>query len=247
MEFQKVSLNCDMGESFGIWQMGCDEEVMPWIDLANIACGFHASDPSVMSDTVQLAIQHRVKIGAHPGYPDLQGFGRRSVKCSTEEITQLVTYQVGALDAICRLHGAQVKYIKPHGALYNDMMKDPSIFHAIVKVARLFSVPLMILASSDNSAYLEMADKYNVPLLFEAFADRSYLDNGLLAPRNHPRAVYKNSDDIFHQVMQIAKYSSVNTVSGQKIQIQADTVCIHGDNEHSIAAIRKIKEALMTL
>lgn len=247
MDIEHLTLNCDMGESFGAWSMGADIEVMPWVDMANIACGFHASDPNIMAKTIQLALHHNVAIGAHPSYNDIQGFGRRSIACSEIEITRLVLYQVGALDALCQLHGSKISYIKPHGALYNDMMKDPSIFEAIVNAAQVYSVPLMILASANNSFYLEIADKYNIPLLFEAFADRTYQDNGLLSPRNHPKAILKNTDDIFHQVMQIANYGSVSTISGKKITIQADTICIHGDNESSIAIVRKLKEALMTL
>ena len=244
MEFEKLTLNCDMGESFGAWKMGADPEVMPWVDMANIACGFHASDPNVMSNTIQLALKHDVTIGAHPGYYDLQVFGRRSLNYSESEITHSVLYQVGALDALCRLYKTKISYIKPHGALYNDMMKDPAIFKAIARAAQVYSVPLMILATSNNAIYLDMADQFNVPLLFEAFADRTYQDNGMLSPRSHPKAILKNIDDIYHQVMQIAKYSSVTTISGQKISIQADTICIHGDNEYSIASVRKLKEAL---
>lgn len=247
MGLDKLTINCDMGESFGAWTMGDDEEVMPWIDMANIACGFHASDPNVMSKTIQLALKHQVKIGAHPSYFDLQGFGRRSIPHTPSEITQLVLYQVGALQALAEYNGATVNYIKPHGALYNDMMRSPAIFNAIAKAAQVYSMPLMILATAENSHYLDMADNFNVPLLFEAFADRTYTDSGQLSPRDHPKAVLTNSDDIYHQVMQLAKYGSVTTISGQKLDVQADTVCIHGDNPHSIACIRMIKASLAKL
>ncbi|MDV7103521.1 5-oxoprolinase subunit PxpA [Vibrio sp. TH_r3] len=247
MHSDQLTINCDMGESFGIWTLGEDHNVMPWIDMANIACGFHASDPNVMSDTIQLAKQHKVKIGAHPGYLDIQGFGRRSIPHSDKEITNLILYQVGAIKALADLHGTTVDYIKPHGALYNDMMRSTSTFKAIAKAAQVYSLPLMILASADNSQYLELADGFNVPLLFEAFADRTYSDNGQLSPRDHPQSVLTNSDDIYYQVMQIAKYGSVTTVTGQKLDIQADTVCIHGDNPYSIACIQKIKQSLTTL
>ncbi|WP_117233991.1 5-oxoprolinase subunit PxpA [Vibrio maerlii] len=237
-------LNCDLGESYGSWKMGEDEEVMPWIDLANIACGFHASDPSIMHSTIRLAIEHKVKIGAHPSYHDLQGFGRRSIPHSSEEITQLVIYQVGALKALCDFEGVQLEYIKPHGALYNDMMRDTSVFHAICLAASSFNLPLMVLAKPDNQNYLDIADQYDVPLLFEAFADRSYTDSGSLAPRSHPNAVLKNSDDIVNQVMELAKFGVVHTLSGNRINLDADTLCVHGDNPESIALIQRIRRAL---
>ncbi|MDB1126292.1 5-oxoprolinase subunit PxpA [Vibrio algarum] len=247
MSIEQLSINCDMGESFGIWKMGEDEEVMPWVDMANIACGFHASDPNIMSQTIQLALKYNVKIGAHPSYNDTQGFGRRSIAHTESEITHLMLYQIGAIKAIAALHEATVEYVKPHGALYNDMMRSPVIFKAIARAAQIYALPLMILSTSENEQYLEMADDFNVPLLFEAFADRSYLDNGQLTPRDHPKAVLHNSDDIYYQVMQIAKYGSVTTVSGQQLPIQADTICIHGDNPHSIVSIRKIKESIANL
>ena len=247
MSIEQLSINCDMGESFGLWQMGEDEEVMPWIDMANIACGFHASDPNIMSQTIQLALKHSVKIGAHPSYNDIQGFGRRSIAHTEAEITHLVLYQLGAIKALAELHQAKVEYVKPHGALYNDMMRSPAIFRAIAKAAQVYSLPLMILSTSENQQYLEMADDFNVPLLFEAFADRTYSDNGQLSPRDHPKAVIHNSDDIYYQVMQIAKYGSVTTVTGQPLAVQADTVCIHSDNPHSIACIRKIRESIANL
>lgn len=247
MSIEQLLINCDMGESFGIWQMGEDDEVMPWIDMANIACGFHASDPNIMSQTIQLAKKHNVKIGAHPSYYDIQGFGRRSIAHSEKEITHLMLYQIGALKALAALHEAKIEYVKPHGALYNDMMRSPIIFKAVAKAAQIYSLPLVILSTSENELHLDMADTYNVPLLFEAFADRTYLDNGQLSPRDHPKAILHNSDDIFYQVMQIAKYGSVTTVSGQQLSIQADTICIHGDNPHSIASVRKIRESIAKL
>lgn len=247
MGVERLSINCDMGESYGIWNMGEDSEVMPWIDMANIACGYHASDPNIMSQTILLALRNNVKIGAHPSYHDTQGFGRRSIAHTETEITHLVLYQIGALKALAALHNATVEYIKPHGALYNDMMRSPAVFKAIAKAAQVYALPLMILSTSENSQYLEMADDYNVPLLFEAFADRTYSDNGQLSTRDHPKSVLQNSDDIYYQAMQIVKYGSVTTITGQQLKIQADTICIHGDNPHSIACIRKIKESITNL
>lgn len=137
-------LNCDIGESFGAWRMGLDAEVMPFIDCANIACGFHASDPQIMRRTVALATQHDVRIGAHPAYPDLVGFGRRSMACSPDEVENMLLYQIGALDGICRAEGTQVRYVKPHGALYNDMMRQPELLRAVMSAIAAYapSLPL---------------------------------------------------------------------------------------------------------
>jgi len=237
-------LNCDMGESYGSWKMGNDPAVMPHIDMANIACGFHASDPIIMSNTIRLAVAHDVKIGAHPSYPDLQGFGRRSISMPPEEITAMMIYQVGALKALCESHNTEVTYIKPHGALYNDMQTDLTVFEAVVDATSSFDVPLMTLAVTDNQALLDIADKYNVPLLFEAFADRRYQANGLLAPRSLQDAVIDNRDDLLSQVQQIIRYNKVRTIDGFLIPLEADTICVHGDNDESISLIQDIRDLI---
>ncbi|MBD1559026.1 5-oxoprolinase subunit PxpA [Vibrio sp. S9_S30] len=247
MTKERLKLNCDMGESFGTWKMGLDEEVMPWVDMANIACGFHASDPDVMSNTLKIAKIHSVKIGAHPGYNDLVGFGRRSIPMTQDQIVHSVVYQVGALTALASLNDVHLDYIKPHGALYNDMMQNEDVFVGVLAAAENFSLPVMILAAADNSRYLDLADRFNVPLLFEAFADRAYQDNGLLVPRSQPNAVHHKEDDIFHQVMQLAKYGSITSENGNVIPIEADTVCVHGDNPESVAMVQRIAQGLRSL
>ncbi len=244
MKKRAITLNCDMGESFGIWRMGNDESVMPWVDMANIACGFHASDPHVMSRTIDLAIQHDVQIGAHPSYPDIQGFGRRSMSFSEEEICELLIYQIGALKALCESKNAEISYVKPHGALYNDMMANEHIFRAVADAVSCFNVPLMILASDNNQRYLDIADNYDVPLLFEAFADRTYLANGKLTPRTMPNAVLQSEEAILSQVKQIADYGKVTSSDGFVVEIEADTICVHGDNEAAIELIAKIRSLL---
>lgn len=243
---QQLTLNCDMGESYGPWQMGADEEVMPYVDMANIACGFHASDPNVMQSTITLANMNDVEIGAHPGYPDIQGFGRRTLAMTGDEITNMIVYQVGALQALCRAQHTNISYIKPHGALYNDMMSNDSTFRSVVKAAALFKVPLMILASQENEKYLEIADDFDVPLLFEAFADRLYQDDGMLTPRTQPNAVLKSEQAILEQVRTLAESGRVKTASGSYILLEADTICVHGDNDESIALIQKIRQSLYT-
>lgn len=247
MTKERLKLNCDMGESFGSWSKGLDEDVMPWVDMANIACGFHASDPDVMSKTLKLARSYSVKVGAHPGYHDLIGFGRRTIPMTQDQIVHSIVYQVGALKSLASLNDLHLDYIKPHGALYNDMMQNESVFIGILAAAENFSLPVMILASSDNTRYLDLADQFNVPLLFEAFADRAYQDNGLLVPRSKPNAVHHKEEDIFYQVMQLAKYGSITSENGNAIQIEADTVCVHGDNPESIAMVQRIAQGLQSL
>lgn len=182
---RRILLNCDMGESFGAWRMGDDVHSMPLVDQANLACGFHAGDPLTMLRAVELAVRHGVSIGAHPAYPDLSGFGRRSLACSAEEVHAMVLYQIGALDAFCRSLGTQVAYVKPHGALYNDLVGDDELLRAVLDACAAYrkGLPLMVLALADNGRELELADEADVPLLFEAFADRAYLPDGRLAPR----------------------------------------------------------------
>ena len=246
-----MKLNCDMGESFGAWIMGNDASVMPWINMANIACGFHASDPNVMATTVALAQQYNVMIGAHPGYQDKEGFGRRHIPHTLDEIRHSIAYQVGALDALCALHETQVVYVKPHGALYNDMMKDPDLFEAIVlTVSKLnFSRPhplsLMILSGAKNTAYSQIAQQYGVTLLFEAFADRAYTPDGFLVPRTEPNAVHHHPDLIKAQVLQLAQ-GKVKTTCGKLLSLPVDTICVHGDNPESIATIKELSQLLNT-
>ncbi len=244
MTKRSISLNCDMGESFGHWVMGNDAQVMPHIDMASIACGFHASDPQIMSKTVQLALSYDVQIGAHPSYPDRQGFGRRSIPMSADEITNMLIYQIGALKALCESHNAELRYVKPHGALYNDMQTNLTVFEAVLDAVSSFDLPLMTLAITDNQPLLDLADRYDVPLLFEAFADRRYQVNGQLASRTNSDAVLTSPDDILSQAQQIALYGKVRTIDGFTIPLEVDTICVHGDNPQSISVIEQIKHML---
>ncbi|WP_392339364.1 5-oxoprolinase subunit PxpA [Moritella marina] len=241
-----MKLNCDMGESFGHWQLGMDDAVMPHIDMANIACGFHASDPLIMQQTVALAKQYDVAVGAHPGYPDLVGFGRRHMQCTTDEIQALILYQIGALAAFCQQQDISLSYVKPHGALYNDMMQDDAILVAILKGIAAFSanLPLMLMAQADNSHNESLAAQFEVPLLFEAFADRRYTDSGALQDRRQAGAVFTQQSQVMNQAIQIAEHGFVTSNTGKLIQLNADTLCVHGDNAQSIAAIAQIKSAI---
>ncbi|HZJ95752.1 MAG TPA: 5-oxoprolinase subunit PxpA [Thiopseudomonas sp.] len=242
----KLRLNADVGESFGAWTMGNDQALMPLVDLANIACGFHASDPDTMRATVQLATQHGVTIGAHPAYPDLVGFGRRSMACTPQQVENLIIYQVGALAAICRAEAASLHYVKPHGALYNDMAKDHQLLAAVMRGVAAFdpNLTLVVPAALDPKPILELAGEHGLQLWFEVFADRSYHQDGSLVARGVPGAVHHEQSRIVEQAIQFAQGLAIQTVEGSEIHLQADTLCVHGDNEASILAAQAIRTAL---
>lgn len=239
-------LNCDMGESFGTWRLGQDEEAMPLIDQANLACGFHAGDPLNIQRSVALAVAHDVRIGAHPAYPDLAGFGRRHLSCSPEEVQALVLYQIGALDAFCRAAGTQVSYVKPHGALYNDMVTDDALLEAVLAACAAYreGLPLMVLAQADNRRERRLAAAAGVPLLFEAFADRAYQADGHLLSRRLPGAVHQDSQRILSQALAIARGQSFPDCNGNRLHLKADSLCVHGDNPESLSVLRQLRTAL---
>jgi len=237
-----IKLNCDLGESFGSWTLGQDAQAMQHIDQANIACGFHAGDPSVMKQTLLLAKEHNVIVGAHPGYPDIVGFGRRSMKCTEAEIISLMHYQIAALDGMAKIEGMEIVYVKPHGALYNDMMADANIRLAIIKAVASYYKPLILMlqATADIGEHRAQAKKYGVTLYAEAFADRCYDDDGSLLKRTEKGAVL-NQDEILKQVAQLKQSGTVTTVSGNSIALNPDSLCVHGDNKSGVAAMVKIK------
>lgn len=246
---KRLLLNCDIGESFGAWTMGLDAEVMPYIDCANVACGFHASDPQIMRRTVALAVQHHVKIGAHPAYPDLVGFGRRSMACSPDEVENMLLYQIGALDGICRAEGTQVRYVKPHGALYNDMMRNPELLRGVMRAVRGYatSLPLMLMSTRDTGAAQAMADEMGISLWFEAFADRAYDPAGMLVSRTQPGAVHHDAEIVTAQALALARGEPLTASDGSALTLRVDTLCVHGDNAASIAAVQRIRQALEAL
>ncbi|WP_296220136.1 5-oxoprolinase subunit PxpA, partial [Pseudomonas sp. UBA2684] len=234
------------GESFGAWTMGDDSHAMPLVDQANLACGFHAADPLTMQRTVALAVAHGVRIGAHPAYPDVVGFGRRQMACSPEEVTALVLYQLGALEAFCRAAGVQVAYVKPHGALYNDLVRDDALLAAVLEACASYrkGLPLMVLALTDNSRELRLADEADVPLMFEAFADRAYLADGQLAPRRLSGAVHHDPQRILEQALAIAQGEPFPDIDGKPLRLSADSLCVHGDNAESLAVLRRLRALL---
>ncbi len=240
-----MKLNCDLGESFGAWTMGLDSEVMPHIDQANIACGFHGGDPLVMQKTLALAKRFKVSVGAHPSYPDLVGFGRRSMNCTTEEIIALIHYQVAALEGLANVQGVPIDYVKPHGALYNDMMQKPEVLDAILTALAQYpkKLALMLQATPDIDDYKSQANKLGIIIYSEAFADRCYDDEGRLLARSQPGAVL-GKEAIFAQVKQLSTQGTVTTISGKILKLSVDSLCVHGDNLAGVQAIREIKELL---
>jgi UPF0271 protein len=235
-------LNCDLGESFGSWTMGLDEEVMPHIDQANIACGFHAGDPLTMRATLALAARHGVSIGAHPAYPDLVGFGRRSMDLSADELIATLHYQVAALEGMALSQGLELAYVKPHGALYNDMMAKPGVRAAILQALQSYHrpLPLMLQATPAARQHRMEAEALGLRMLFEAFADRCYDDDGSLLSRRKPGAVH-NRERMLAQVEQLQNEGTVTTVGGKRLPLQADTLCVHGDNLEGVQAIQAIR------
>ena len=244
-----INLNADLGESYGAWRMGDDAALLKVVGAANIACGFHAGDPLIMQRSVALAVRHGVAIGAHPSYPDLQGFGRRHLSCSPEDVTALVLYQLGALGAFCRAAGTQLAYVKPHGALYNDLVRDDALLMAVLVACAAYrpGLPLMVLALADNGRERQLAEAAGVPLLFEAFADRAYLADGQLVPRRLAGAVHQDPERILAQALAIAGGEPFADIDGRPLRLQADSLCVHGDNAESLAVLRRLRAQLDAL
>jgi UPF0271 protein len=237
-----------MGESYGVYTMGMDDAIMPYIDMVNLACGFHAGDPLTMHASIKLAKKHKVEIGAHPAYPDLVGFGRREMKCSTEEIVAMVLYQCGALDGISKSEGVKVSYLKPHGALYNTMMKDMEVFKAICKAVLMYEadIKLMILSTSKNHIFKEIAQRYKVSLLYEVFADRAYTDEGYLLQRSEKNAVFTKKEEILQRATLLQEKGCIKTITGRYIELEADTLCMHSDTPNALELIKFLHTLLHT-
>ncbi|WP_082087883.1 LamB/YcsF family protein [Domibacillus indicus] len=239
----KIDINCDMGESFGAYKIGRDEEIMPYITSANIACGFHAGDPDVMKKTVHLAMEHNVKMGAHPGFQDLAGFGRRNMTLSPEEVYSLVVYQIGALQAFVSIEGTVLHHVKPHGALYNMAASDEAMASAIAKAVKDVDASL-ILYGLAGSKLIQAGQKAGLKTASEVFADRTYTREGMLTPRRLSNALIEDSEEAAAQVIRMAKEKKVRATDGIDVMIQADTVCIHGDGSHALSFARLIRTKL---
>jgi UPF0271 protein len=238
-----VDLNCDLGESFGTYRIGNDAEMLEVVTSANIACGFHAGDPTVMRKTVQLAFEKNVAIGAHPGLPDLVGFGRRVMEVSAAEAYDMVVYQVGALAAFVQAEGGVLHHVKPHGALYNMAAVNKALAEAIAEA--IYKVaPRAVVYGLAGSELIKAGERLGLATANEVFADRTYQQDGTLTSRRLPNALLSNQTEAVQQVLRMVKEGKVRSQQGVDISILADTICIHGDGPHALAFARHIREAL---
>lgn len=240
---KRVDLNCDLGESFGRYKLGLDDEVIPFISSANVACGYHASDPEVMAKTVAIASKYSVGIGAHPGLPDLMGFGRRNMAVSSSEARAYMLYQLGALYGFCKANGIRMSHVKPHGALYNMAAKDAKLAYALCEAVKAFDPSLIFLGLS-GSEMIKAAEKTGLRAASEVFADRAYEEDGTLVARNREGSMITDEDQAIARVVRMVTEGKVTAVTGKDIEIRADSVCVHGDGEKALAFVRRIRKAL---
>ena len=238
-----IDLNCDMGESFGAWTMGNDETLMNYISSANIACGFHAGDATIMRKTAEMAIKKGVAIGAHPGFPDLQGFGRRNMQLNAQEVYDICVYQIGAMLNITNALGAKLHHVKPHGALYNMAAKDAALAQAIAR-AMHDSDPNLILYGLSGSLLITEAEKIGLQTASEVFADRTYQPDGNLTPRTQANALIEDTKTAVAQVIRMIKEQKVIAIDGNEVALKANTVCIHGDGAHAASFAKALNEKL---
>lgn len=238
-----IDLNCDMGEGFGVYKLGFDEEIMPYVSSINVACGFHASDPSNIWNTVRLAGRLGVAVGAHPSYPDLVGFGRRPMAADPDQIKADVIYQVGAVLAFCRAEGVPLQHVKPHGALYNAAEKDLSVALAVAEAIKAVD-PGMFMVCLANSAMVTAAGKTGLLYVEEAFADRAYTAGGTLVPRRQEGAVIHDVDRVAARVVSMVRDRRVVTIDGGWLDIEPHTVCVHGDTPGAASMVKAIGESL---
>lgn len=238
-----IDLNSDLGESYGAYTIGNDQEVLKYISSANIACGFHAGDYNVLMETVKRAAGLGVSIGAHPGFPDLAGFGRRDMSMSPEEIYNLVVYQLGAIQAAATVYWSHVHHVKPHGALYNLASKDVVVATAIAEAVYAVN-PKFVLFGLAGSELVRAGEKVGLRVAQEVFADRTYQPDGTLTPRSHANAMIHDADLAVERVLRMVTEGKVTAVDGQDISIQADTVCVHGDEPEALEFVRKLRAKL---
>ncbi|MDM8533172.1 5-oxoprolinase subunit PxpA [Clostridiaceae bacterium HSG29] len=240
----RIDLNSDLGESFGNYKIGMDDEIIKVVSSVNIACGWHAGDPNVMDRTVKKAIENNVAIGCHPGFPDLMGFGRREMKVSPYELKNYVKYQIGALKAFVDSEGGTMQHVKPHGAMYNMAAKDENYANAIAEAVYEVDSNL-ILMGSYGSKMIESAKKIGLKTANEVFADRAYQKDGTLVPRSMDGAVIHDTEKAINQVMQMIQHNTVTAITGETIEIHADSICVHGDNIKAVEFVKEIKKRLI--
>lgn len=239
----KIDLNCDMGESFGRYKVGMDEEIIKYVTSANIGCGFHGGDPVVMRNTVKMARENKVGIGAHPGFPDLMGFGRRNMDVTVGEVQSYILYQLGSLYAFARAEGEELQHVKPHGALYNMMVKDQKLSRTVMEAIAEFDRNLIVLALAD-SMMIDIAEKAGLKVASEAFADRAYNPDGTLVSRKLPNAVITDHEEVLGRVIRMVKEQKIECVNGEVIERKIDTICLHGDSPGAVELAEVIRQGL---
>ncbi len=239
----QIDLNCDLGESFGNYKIGMDEEVIPLISSANVACGYHASDPVVMQKTIAMTKKFGTAVGAHPGFPDLMGFGRRNLSVSPAEAKAYTLYQLGALEAFCRTQGVKMQHVKPHGALYNMAAKDYDLARGICEAIYEFDKDLIVLALSGGEL-VRAGQDIGLRTALEFFSDRAYEEDGTLVNRRKEGAVITDEDEAIARVVRMIKENKLTAITGKDISIKADSVCVHGDGVKALEFVKKIREKL---
>lgn len=247
MSTVRIDLNSDVGESFGNYQLGMDEAVIPLISSANIACGFHAGDPHVMRQTIAIAKEHAVAPGAHPGFPDLIGFGRRKLDASLDEIKDYVSYQIGALSAFAAAQTVKLQHVKPHGALYNMAVQNREIWNVVAEAIAAFDphLILFVIAGPWRKDLEAMGAKHGIRVAFEFFGDRAYNPDGSLVSRRLPGAVIHDHQQVADKVLKMVKEGKVGCIDGTEIDLTAETICVHGDNPAALELIKNIRKALL--
>ncbi|WP_323758143.1 5-oxoprolinase subunit PxpA [Roseivirga sp.] len=240
---KEIDINCDMGESYGNFSVGNDKAIFPHITSTNIACGMHAGDPYHIQKTIEMAIAHGVQIGAHPGYPDLQGFGRRVVSMSAEELSASIKYQVAALKGMVESAGGQLKYVKPHGALYNEMAKNEKEAITVVKAIKSIDPSLLIMGLA-GSHMKHIVEAEGMIFIGEAFADRRYEADGKLMSRAKENSVIHDAQAAVNQVLSVVNNGYTKTLNGEKVELKAQSFCIHGDNPQAVEILKAIKSGL---
>ena len=238
-----ADLNSDLGESFGAYKIGADDKIIPLVTSVNIACGYHAGDPLVMQKSVALAKQYGVSVGAHPGFPDLLGFGRRNMNATPAEVKAYIQYQVGALSAFCRAAGVKLHHVKPHGAMYNMAGADYKLARAVAEAVAEIDDSLVLLALS-GSEMIRAANEIGLPCASEVFADRHYEEDGSLRARSKPDSVIHDEEECISRVLRMVTEGKVTAVTGKDIDLRADSICVHGDTPEALAFIRRIRETL---
>ena len=240
-----VDLNSDLGESFGAWTMGMDEDVMNFISSSNIACGWHAGDAGTMIRTVRAAKARNVAMGAHPGYPDLLGFGRRNITCTPDEVYAYTLYQAGAMMGVCASEGVELQHVKPHGAMYNQAAKDPRLAAAIAHAVKGLGGGVILMGPA-GSAFESAASEQGVPFAAEVFADRGYMADGSLAPRDEPGAFIHDPDEAAARMLKLVREGTLETRDGRILKLKAHSICIHGDNPAAVKMAEVVKTTLET-